>query len=564
MQSTTRERKSYSLQMASAQLAKRRRATNRNRGGPERKDNRNPNRPTVRTDPSQRRLRIEGLGEINISEARDFLRTRQRTAEIVTFEQDHLGVDISLKDPEHYSRCLKLSQTCFNGRTAIVKTIYTLPLSHILILSRILVEACLSKDEGSDDGTNKVDLRGLVSHPAIVENDIKVDFSDSLFVTALAKIINRQFPDAQTLLMDNNNIKNLRQFNILSQFVPNTINLSLSGNLIGSLDELGHLKSFKSLKNLLCFNNPIAVEPPSNDAVLDEIPHLQTFNGLPLESFSIAGAAVTGTSFKFPENSNFIPEDNRKFVNDFLTNYFSTYDNNRLELGTFYSAEACASISGVPPSHCQADGNFVSRNLLMTSNSSHSKSRFDRNVDLMVIGREAIIRTWFGRPKTEHDLFSFRVDVTPLDSSLFINIHGDVADISDKGNKGSARKVRYSFDRVFILQSLPDGIKIVNDMLSLRNLSGRFTKAMNETNIDNARKVARLLDESFEWSLEFCRKYVANALDCAQILLEFRNTTNLRTDFAADCLERSQWDVKNAMALFEQHRPSMLPEHFRM
>jgi hypothetical protein len=78
-----------------------------------------------------------------------------------------------------------------------------------------------------------------------------IDFSNKTFINELCNTIQIVCKDVKTINLASNNISTLVGFSRLIVCAPSLINLSLSSNMLSTLDELEYLIGYKDTMNEL-------------------------------------------------------------------------------------------------------------------------------------------------------------------------------------------------------------------------------------------------------------------------------------------------------------------------
>jgi hypothetical protein len=91
------------------------------------------------------------------------------------------------------------------------------------------------------------------------------DMNNDSFITTLWQVIQRLFPNVESLNLASNNIKRLNGFSSMAQLLPNVRNLSFNLNNIADFKELDHLNGTRLEQVILalCASHCIAVIPTS-------------------------------------------------------------------------------------------------------------------------------------------------------------------------------------------------------------------------------------------------------------------------------------------------------------
>ncbi|TIB00903.1 hypothetical protein E3P94_01590 [Wallemia ichthyophaga] len=413
----------------------------------------------------------------------------------------------------------------------------------------------------------------------------------SLAGPSLFKLIAELFPDVKTISLASNHLRNLHSYKSLPEFIPNLENLSLSDNDFRHVEDLYALCSsrrLRNLKELILSNNPISRFGDTWRArVIKKFPTLELLDMKPVQrsvTFDLGDGvkldpkkqriqsdATKSLPSQFPvailgsfgrDNAEVGP-----LVAEFLTRFFSLFDNDRGALLPAYTDTATFSISvntNTPPRARRQnlyDGKpkimwkpYIDNKPTATSrNCSKIYNNETRNQKLSV-GNKMIIEAQKLLPRTTHnisDINNFVFDcwtmpgVIPSTAVIFCSVHGEFI---ENGNKGFR-----SFDRTFILA--PSSVStlaaesgwpcaVVSDSLTLRALSK--SEAWREgSTIDTV-----------EGSKGILLKLPKNPPDHISkeqhgIVCELAVRTRLNYDFSIECLQSNNWNLEQALNNFE-------------
>lgn len=345
------------------------------------------------------------------------------------------------------------------------------------------------------------------------------------FVLHLAKSLS-----FQRLKLSNNELRVLSPLEILCTSKTLT-SLDLRNNLIDSMISLAVLKNMH-ITELWLDGNPVCKnydELRYIQAVKEVCPHLEKLDGI-----------VLGTNGFLAYRRNYvISTESQQFVDQFLQHYFVLYDSSyRRNLSSLYHENAmfslsCSYLHGQSTSATVKFENYkrLSRNLIKLSDLSKSSEQ-------LMCGAKGIIDRLCTLPPTEHDPYTFTVDVVHYTStSVILIVTGAFREpvSSLKETEGL-----YGFSRTFVLIGRRNGeFNIINETLHITNattsLANRAFKIVKVTNTLPTDLQLFCAHEPLE------KKNMVEALS---------KITTLNTNWARKCLEDSKWNFKKALEVF--------------
>lgn len=345
------------------------------------------------------------------------------------------------------------------------------------------------------------------------------------------------------------NIKNLNLANNGISFVRNLgsstpfkqINkIDLRQNSISSAAELVHLRQ-SLIRELLLDLNPMcekySCEKEYINDVRNAIPTLVKLDG------------VTLPAPGFPRTiKNFVLlQDDILLADQFIRQYFTLYDSeHRKKLEGLYYKEALFSLSAtyLPAQSTSNTARLTeytieSRNLLKLSD-------YSKNLRVLHRGPESIMGTICKLPTTEHDRYSFRVDVTKCNSGVVISVKG----VFKEPTILKAPLIR-SFYRVFVLKEInPKCFQIANESLHISNATTKEA--------ETAFKVTKPV---------ITRKMLASKTgnlsenEKTQMTDTMSMLTTMNKKWSNKCLEETQWEIKEALIVFtELYKMNKIPQ----
>lgn len=407
-------------------------------------------------------------------------------------------------------------------------------------------------------------------------------------------------PLVQTLSLANNNIQSGKDISSIGMFLPNLANLSLANNQLKSMDDIRQLTRERHkldfLRELVLTGNPIKGNDPTNTEqyrrdILKRFPALEMLDNERIVKVGFDAPTVhanpshhltptpTTNTFARPMASSFVAGVDGGLVSEFLTRFFTLFDSQRPELLDVYHPAATFSFSAntsIPPrariqglhstlpnqKNLKWDvwlggGNGGSRNLTRVGN-------VDKMAQSLHLGRENVIQSILGLPKTKHDITgapsAFCLDGWLAGSTLFVTVHGQFTE-----EPVSALR---SFDRSFVLAPAADdsrakmkgwAVEVLSDQLTVRGYSssdawtpGPMIVQPVVASKDSQPPSLPNLEAALASIPEPQRAQVARL--CQQ--------TGLNVNFAVDCLQQNGWDHGKAVANFEQVKGSLSRDAF--
>ncbi|KAG5867426.1 hypothetical protein JTB14_037673 [Gonioctena quinquepunctata] len=357
------------------------------------------------------------------------------------------------------------------------------------------------------------------------------------FLLHLAKTL---VPSPERYLMNDNRIKILNPLEALSGNIVNVTCLDLRNNLLDDLSRLQPLKLFK-LKEVYLDGNPLCEKYGFEEYVTiikKWCSNLEKLDGI----------SVKTDVFPNPQKNFICDLDGLDFVNQFLERYFLVYDShNRKLIQELYHKNAMFSLNSRYMNGQLSSAttrlhkyNNISRNL-------HKLADFSRQSTFLFQGSFKITNVLCGLPSTEHDPFSFMVDLiyfTPR--CAIIGVSGIFRELPD--NLLDSEKI-YGFRRTFTLEIVNgDGLcYIVNELLHIYNaLSFQVISSfrISKEAIPNQMRLPQTEKE---------QQQVAETL---------RIITNLKIEWSRKCLDECNYDLKKALALFvDLYKADKLPNY---
>jgi len=251
----------------------------------------------------------------------------------------------------------------------------------------------------------------------------------------------------------------------------------------------------------------------------------------------------------------FVNDDVKGMLVTFVKEYFNFYDSDRRrELTAAYHENAqftlCSSKNPVmgSSSNKQRGGSSdwaVQKGFSMYYDESRNLKRMshmdpDKIFKKSKVGNLGVVSVLETLPKTKHDIFTFKMDLTlSLPTMLSFVLHGV---FKEKDDRFTDKEVTRSFSRSFVIVPQGAGMVIVNDMLMLSNASFElckksFTEPTPPTSTSQPPQPA---------------PPDAGALTPEQIekVKSFSVQSGMNPEFSLQCLKENNWDYQKSAEVF--------------
>ncbi|CAK7220050.1 nuclear mRNA export, poly(A)+RNA binding protein [Sporothrix curviconia] len=420
-----------------------------------------------------------------------------------------------------------------------------------------------------DAGNKLLDLSRLGEDPVLIGMGYleDKDRAEKTFKVLMA-ICDETFPTADakrdavvSVSLANNNIDWVGQVFDLAETFPDIKNLDLSGNMFKQLKSLNRWRGrFHNLETLLMIGSPVETEDPNYKTELMQwFPKLMNLSNVqvrtPEQVAAEEAARAAARPIPIPQfGSDF--RDTSGISEAFLPQFIQLYDTDRAQVASvFYDDASQFSLSvttQTPRDHSDSPVLPWAAYLRYSRNLTKITSRSAR-VQRLVKGAPMIKELWNTLPQTRHpslttDLHKYIVDCHPLPGimdptnqsptgvdGLLLTLHGEFEEIDPASSKVGKR----SFTRTFVLgPAAPGGqakFRVVSDMLSLRAHQPIPDQSSNNPS-EQEQKQAMIG--------ELCR------------------VTNMTPQYSEMCLAEASWKFDDALAKFQELRPSLGPEVF--
>ncbi|GAB7347325.1 hypothetical protein MBLNU459_g4269t1 [Dothideomycetes sp. NU459] len=406
----------------------------------------------------------------------------------------------------------------------------------------------------------------------------------SKFFPALMKVLEQQFKSNKekddailSVTLANNELPNISAVTTLSQTLSQLKNLDLSNNAFADLTAIeAWRRRFSKLDHLVITGNPLEqAEPDYASKLLAWYPRLRILNGQQVRSDVDADKGFMATDLPFPiKPASF--QDEGQIAENFLRTFFAGFDSDRAALAQHYyddnsdfslsvNTQAPRDPSSAAKTEPQEWDLYIkrSRNLKKIQQLPARQSRHFR-------GPKAIHDCWSTLPTTRHPDLATEASKWLIEcqsqpgvpdptgasqvgvDGFLITIHGqyDEMDVST----GQVKKVR-SFDRSFILgPGGPTGVRVVNDMLTVRAYGGSQAFEPEE--------VHQQQQQQPESSAPGLPPAGLTPEVAEQMVLELQKQTGMTVAYAKDCLDQVAWEFERALQAFAAVRAALPPEAF--
>lgn len=367
-----------------------------------------------------------------------------------------------------------------------------------------------------------LNLDNLAVDPELQQAGIKFNHSrEAKELQVIMKIASHYQPVPITISMANNGLDGSHIFASINRYLPNVVNLSLTGNKIRSMKDTeifgGSKWILKKLRELILLDTPLREVAVADgkfedyrNEILRRFPSLEILDNVPVPHMRLGLVPTTphvplvpnaSPSFPVGMGPNAIAPEMQVFVFTFLERFLAAFDSNRASMHSVYTPLSTFSFSydsTIPPQSRQrrflysmpnqkkldwkAWHSAGSRNQMKTHNSLlDTRDKLYTSADDIMVALSVL-------PPTKHVVSEgdkFVVDAMQMDlgagPQLFINIHGEF--VEEPGNVDGIR----SFDRALVLVPAPDGsyakqngwdAMVLSDQLNIRQYSSHDSWAV--------------------------------------------------------------------------------------
>nr|CAD7574485.1 unnamed protein product [Timema californicum] len=340
------------------------------------------------------------------------------------------------------------------------------------------------------------------------------------YILALAK---KAFSNILELNLSHNDIEDIKSLDLFSNSPLRYLDLRY--NQISDIDQLTSLQRV-ALVSLWLDRNPVCAKYGSEDSYVkvhqspSSALESKTQTGLWAGYRLIVDGVVIGPiGFRRNHRNYMVKPSQNELVNDFIQHYFSLYD------GDIRKKMQVVML-------CRLQEYMTeSRNLRKLSD-------YTKSYNLLQHGQDRILEALCKLPPTQHDVYSFTVDVPfQTDNALLINICGVFRE-----TKATQTQPVRAFNRTFILLRMGEGeYQVTNEMVHISNATTeQNTKTFLHplTSIPSVPTIASTADR------------VLTESEKAQMTQMFSQITEMNYLWSRKCLAEAYWDVKDGLITF--------------
>ncbi|XP_023713716.1 nuclear RNA export factor 1 isoform X2 [Cryptotermes secundus] len=346
-------------------------------------------------------------------------------------------------------------------------------------------------------------------------------------------------PPVKSLNLSHNDICSLKSLEAMWQRQQPLVKVDLRHNMIKHVRDLEVLRQLQ-VTELLLDQNPLCQHFDSEysytSAVRGVLPSLVKLDGVVLGPPNVPRI-----------KRNFVrPLEDTTLADQFVRHFFTLYDgDNRMKLGGMYHGDALFSLSStyLPAQSTSSTARLTeytieSRNLLKLSD-------YSKGFKLLRHGADAILPTICKLPRSEHDPYSFTVDLIHSASSIVISVTG----VFREPTIMKSPLIR-SFCRVFVLVQIgPRDYQIANETMHVKNAT-----------TEEAEVAFKIPKPSVGPKVAPGKGQKLSASDKEQMTKVLSHLTEMNVKWSRKCLEESKWNVKKALTMFtELYKISKIP-----
>lgn len=445
--------------------------------------------------------------------------------------------------------------------------------------------------------TKLLDLSNLADDPVLRQKKVFEESSTTAkFFPALMSVLSKSFDTTEELdaaitsvSLANNGLTDLSHVSNLSFTLKKLQNLDLSNNSFANLEALGLWKKrFLHLQHLILSGNPLEQNQPEYPKeVVSWYPNLRMLNNVQVRTEEEIANKSKNTQLPFPIRTALF-QDEGGIAENFVRTFFTGFDTERARLAELYydeTSDFSYSVNTQAPrdpnstqhTEKQEWGDYIknSRNLKKISHLPARQNRLFR-------GTKAVTDAFTNLPKTQHPNLETEARKWMIEAHIqpgvpdptgqsaggvdgfMITVHGEFDEV-DAGRK------KRSFDRTFIIgPGGPSGVRIVNDMLTVRAYGG--TQAFEP---DNFEAWTTQNDVAQQQQQQAAADATINAAAAApqlpphmsvevaqQMVVELHKQTGMTVQYSKDCLEQVGWDFQKAVEAFASVKANLPPEAF--
>jgi nuclear RNA export factor len=378
----------------------------------------------------------------------------------------------------------------------------------------------------------------------------------------------------------NNGLVDLTDITSLAPTLPKLHNLDLSNNALKDLNSLQNWrKKFYHLQHLIISSNPLEQNEPDYPAeIVKWYPNLRMLNNVQVRTEEEIAKKASPAELPFPIRTALF-QDEGGIAETFVRTFFAGFDNDRGQLAAHYydeqsdfsfaiNTQAPRDPAATETTEKQEWDQYIknSRNLKKIS---HLPARQNRHFR----GPKAVAEMFAGLPKTKHPdlaaearkwLVEAHIQPGVPDASgqssagvdgFMIIIHGEFEEVD---GSGQAKKKR-SFDRTFVIgPGGPSGVRIVNDMLTIRAYGG--AQAFETDNFESWNTEVQATNNTAEAVPQLPAGLTVETAE--KMVMELQKQTGMTVAYSKDCLEQVGWDFQKALDAFASVKGNLPAEAF--
>jgi len=402
-----------------------------------------------------------------------------------------------------------------------------------------------------------------------------LDFNAVRTCEAIVLCLQTHFPTVENVLLDNNKIKDpavlfgaMKRFDTAGSFKG----FSLRSNPIQDYGFLRVLKGFPSLQELQFHDCPISRDAGYRRQVSKTLPNLMLLDG--------EGAERIVLDLPWPAYPGGIEGQAREISERLLETYFQLVEEGKMDsLADLYHPNALLTLTLSPSFNFNASSGTSGSDLKVyhriSQELNHSKNRnlIKSGAASSIVQRVSkgyidilgtLKQTLYGQQLRVKHVVNVEQHMSVSEPSaqvmekpiLIVTFHGVLEFRAPSSQERCSKKL---FDRTWVVVPSPAGqIVIYNDMIHLRgyDLASMWDPHLGERSLKLQKRYGfppAVADEIIVRA-----NSDGNCINLAEVVAN----TRLRPETAADCLRQSGNNIENAMALFEERKGSIGPEHF--
>nr|CAD7260590.1 unnamed protein product [Timema shepardi] len=360
------------------------------------------------------------------------------------------------------------------------------------------------------------------------------------YILALAK---KAFSNILELNLSHNDIEDIKSLDLFSNSPLRYLDLRY--NQISDIDQLTSLQRV-ALVSLWLDRNPVCAKYGSEDSYVkvhqspSSALESKTQTGLWAGYRLIVDGVVIGPiGFRRNHRNYMVKPSQNELVNDFIQHYFSLYDGDiRKKMQGLYHRDALYSLTATYLPGQTTSSTARLQEYMTESRNLRKLSDYTKSYNLLQHGQDRILEALCKLPPTQHDVYSFTVDVPfQTDNSLLINICGVFRE-----TKATQTQPVRAFNRTFILLRMGEGeYQVTNEMVHISNATTeQNTKTFLHplTSIPSVPTIASTADR------------VLTESEKAQMTQMFSQITEMNYLWSRKCLAEAYWDVKDGLITF--------------